>query len=1300
MENLDETLQANKKKVLVVEDNNSLREIIVRRLISSGYSVIAVSTGKDAIKQLQANPDAVLLLDMFLPDMTGRDVLNHLKKLSIEVPFVVMTGKGNENLAVEMMKLGAADYLIKDTKYYEVLPRVMEKVFENALFEKKLKKAEESLKTSEANLNSIFKAMQDLVLVVDSNGNFVETSFLPLEAKVEKPTYFQGNSLFEVFSEDLANKYLEAVKNTLSAKSAKHLDYEIVKGNDTAYYSASIFPFTENTVLWIAQDITKRRMAEKSLAEKEERFRSIFESASIGMYRTLPDGEVLMANPALINLLGRDSLEEFLSLDLSNAIYEDPNKRDEFLDAIRTKGEIKGFESALIKKDGTKVFVRENVKAIYSEDGKMKYFEGTVEDITEQIVAKKALWESEEVFSKLLQTIPDLIIKTDLEGNITFANDAKLLTDLGLKNESIIGKNIISFISEKDKQFAINNLKLMFEGLVGIVNEYQIVIGDNIRIDCEINGNLIADENNQPASMVFVIRDISERKQVQEEYRILFENAGTYILVAEENNTISLCNESLAKSIGYSTEEVNGKMKWTEFVYEDDLSEMQRQHKLRRAQPELAKSNYEFRFKTRTGEIRNAILNATMIPETKKSIIAITDITERKQAEEMYRALFENTGTSMVVLEEDTTISLTNETYTKVTGYTSEETDGKMKWTDIVFKEDIETMLEQHKLRRHNPEMAKASYEFRVKTKFGEIKDALLSITMIPGTKKSIASLIDITERKQAEERYKVLFNNTGTNTIIVEEDGTISLSNDTFLENSGYSREEIDGKMKWIELVCEEYISEMIAQHQLRRTHPEKSKSVYEFKLKTKSGEIKNGILNVKIIPGTKRSITSIIDITEVRQAEQKLREQETKVRLLTHHAYDAIVMMNSYGETTFWNPSAEKLFGYKKEEVLGKRTHSIITPERYRQDFLNALLNFKETGEGKIVGKTTEMEAVKKDGSEISIGLSLSAFKVNGEWNAVAIMRDITERKKYEKEVKALNESLEIKVKERTAELKDALKRIEESNIELKELNESIALDARKLYLLNEKLAASENELKIANQTKDKFFSIISHDLRNPIGSQRNLLELLSQHFEGMPGEEVLKLINMLYESSNHTVDLLENLLQWSRVQSNRIEFAPTNNTFYYAVERCISLVSPAAKDKNISLKNLVSKSVIAYYDNFFVETTLRNLLTNAIKFTHNGGEVEVGAKEITISSFNQESNFIEVYVKDSGLGMSKEFLEKLFRIDENVTMLGTAKEKGTGLGLILCKEFVEKQGGRIWVESEEGVGSTFYFTIPAAD
>lgn len=409
---------------------------------------------------------------------------------------------------------------------------------------------------------------------------------------------------------------------------------------------------------------------------------------------------------------------------------------------------------------------------------------------------------------------------------------------------------------------------------------------------------------------------------------------------------------------------------------------------------------------------------------------------------------------------------------------------------------------------------------------------------------------------------------------------------------------------------------------------------------------------------------------------------------------------MMNSYGETTFWNPSAEKLFGYKKEEVLGKRTHSIITPERYRQDFLNALLNFKETGKGKIVGKTTEIEAVKKDGSEISIGLSLSAFKVNGEWNAVAIMRDITERKKYEREIKALNESLEIKVKERTAELKAALKRIEDSNIELKELNESIALDARKLYLLNEKLAASENELKIANQTKDKFFSIISHDLRNPIGSQRNLLELLSQHFEGMPGEEVLKLINMLYESSNHTVDLLENLLQWSRVQSNRIEFAPTNNTFYYAVERCISLVSPAAKDKNISLKNLVSKSVIAYYDNFFVETTLRNLLTNAIKFTHNGGEVEVGAKEITISSFNQESNFIEVYVKDSGLGMSKEFLEKLFRIDENVTMPGTAKEKGTGLGLILCKEFVEKQGGRIWVESEEGVGSTFYFTLPAAD
>jgi len=137
--------------------------------------------------------------------------------------------------------------------------------------------------------------------------------------------------------------------------------------------------------------------------------------------------------------------------------YADPNKREEFLSIMKERGEAKGFESVWLRNDGSKVYIRESAKTFYNEDGSVKYYEGTVEDITEQELAKEALLESEELFSKLIQTVPDLIIRTDIEGNITFVNEAVLLSHLNVKKENVIGKNIMSFISERDLPFAMEN---------------------------------------------------------------------------------------------------------------------------------------------------------------------------------------------------------------------------------------------------------------------------------------------------------------------------------------------------------------------------------------------------------------------------------------------------------------------------------------------------------------------------------------------------------------------------------------------------------------------------------------------------------------------------------------------------------------------------------------------------------------------------------------------------------------------------------------------------------------------------
>ncbi|MEJ5285687.1 MAG: hypothetical protein CH6_3279 [Candidatus Kapaibacterium sp.] len=239
---------------------------------------------------------------------------------------------------------------------------------------------------------------------------------------------------------------------------------------------------------------------------------------------------------------------------------------------------------------------------------------------------------------------------------------------------------------------------------------------------------------------------------------------------------------------------------------------------------------------------------------------------------------------------------------------------------------------------------------------------------------------------------------------------------------------------------------------------------------------------------------------------------------------------------------------------------------------------------------------------------------------------------------------------------------------------------------------LRESEQKLRELNATKDKFFSIIAHDLKNPIGAFKNVLELLYQNFNDFSKEEILEFIEPLRESSAQLFALLENLLFWARSQTGRIQIEPIEFDLCDLIRQNISLLKLQAENKQITIESDLPERILVNADINTITTVLRNLISNAIKFTRSGGKIVVSAKVV--------DGYAEVCVEDNGIGMSKETMEKLFRIDVHHTSLGTANEKGTGLGLIVCKEFVEANKGKIWVESEEGKGSKFYFTVPLAE
>ncbi|MHB8854845.1 MAG: sensor histidine kinase, partial [Ignavibacteriaceae bacterium] len=229
---------------------------------------------------------------------------------------------------------------------------------------------------------------------------------------------------------------------------------------------------------------------------------------------------------------------------------------------------------------------------------------------------------------------------------------------------------------------------------------------------------------------------------------------------------------------------------------------------------------------------------------------------------------------------------------------------------------------------------------------------------------------------------------------------------------------------------------------------------------------------------------------------------------------------------------------------------------------------------------------------------------------------------------------------------------------------------------------------ELEESNASKDRFFSIISHDLRSPFQGLLGLTTIATEEFDELTVDELKEFLSNINHSAKSLFNLIENLLQWSRIQRGKIEVKLAQIDLYYDVQYNINLLQPNANTKGLRIVNEVDKTIEVLADTTAFNSVLQNLISNAIKFTKSGGEIKI------ISEVN--NGFAELTVTDNGIGIPEDILPDLFRIDSQHSTLGTEKESGTGLGLIICKELVEMQGGKIWVKSKVDEGTSFTFTL----
>jgi len=272
---------------------------------------------------------------------------------------------------------------------------------------------------------------------------------------------------------------------------------------------------------------------------------------------------------------------------------------------------------------------------------------------------------------------------------------------------------------------------------------------------------------------------------------------------------------------------------------------------------------------------------------------------------------------------------------------------------------------------------------------------------------------------------------------------------------------------------------------------------------------------------------------------------------------------------------------------------------------------------------------------------------------------------------------------------DIKHVLLSAENIYIQDKKYRFTFANDITDLTLAEEKIRLKNEELIKLNFEKDKFFSIIAHDLHNPFNSILGFSNLIKEKVVEEDYQGIGDYAEIVYQSSNHVINLLKNLMEWAQSQIGRIAFKPENLEVEAIVDEVIRLYENIASEKYITVKKVLLPDSVVCADKSMTSTVFRNLISNAIKFTQNGGMI--------IITEEKKQDEIVFSIQDSGIGMEAERVEKLFKIDKTVSTNGTNNEKGTGLGLILCKEFVEKHGGKIWVDSVYGKGSTFYFSYP---
>ncbi len=637
----------------------------------------------------------------------------------------------------------------------------------------------------------------------------------------------------------------------------------------------------------------------------------------------------------------------------------------------------------------------------------------------------------------------------------------------------------------------------------------------------------------------------------------------------------------------------------------------------------------------------------------------------------------------------------------------------------------------------------------------------------------------DITNKKAEEERLhlmRMVINNTKDAVLIteaepVEGDGPrILYVNEAFTKVTGYTAEEVIGKTPRILQGVDSDRNELDRLKQALKNWESCEIEIINYK---KNGEPFWNNFTVSPVADENGWYTHWVavqrDATDRRKIDSLIRDNEEKRRLIMNAALDAIICIDTDGMITFWNPKAEQIFGWKQEEVMGKRLSQIIIPESYRILHDQGMENYKVTGHGPALNTLLELNAINREGIMFPVELTVLPIKQENESFFCAFIRDITERKKAETTIRRSNERYELVAKATSDAIWDWdmrtgivvrsgdglfklfgyntleasidndfwIKHVHPDDLiqvqERRELlfdnpNEqfwedeyrferkdgsyanvydrgyiirdkqgkpvrligstqdisAIKQSEKQLQELNEALQKRATELARSNAELERFAYVASHDLQEPLRMVSSFLQLLDKQYTALLDEKAKEYIKFAVGGAERMKRLILDLLAYSRVDAVKEVFQPVD--LDSVLQQVLQIFASRFEKENVTLK--VDKLPTVLGNTLQLQQLMQNLIGNAIKYkSSNPPHIEIGC----IS----ESDRHVIFIKDNGIGINPRYFEKIFVVFQRLQPIDD--HSGTGIGLAICKKIVERHHGEIWVTSEEGVGSTFYFSLP---